>query len=350
MKIKISLLISIVTIFSAFSQFNFSGEVSDDYFNATAYLSLIENCNKKSLFLTESIIKKSNINKQGIFIFKGDFLSDKNRIYKIHIDNCNDAISDYKHFLNHCDDSKEIIFIANNNDNIYFPLNNLSQIFCDIQQASTTNIAILKIEDFHNNLLNNLKNTKSDRQRKTVYFNHFIELQKFSKQFNEPLTELYTFYLYANENAISREFYLKDLKTSNYYNNLLSQLKISYPNTSYTSNYQTSLIKDQYPLLKSKQVTYKYLAIFLGVLLLISILINIKNKKKSVTIDPIKDYKNILTTQEQKVFELMLNNSNKEIASKLFVSVSTIKSHINSIYSKLSITSRKEIADFFNIP
>jgi len=39
--------------------------------------------------------------------------------------------------------------------------------------------------------------------------------------------------------------------------------------------------------------------------------------------------------------------SNKEIADSLFISVSTVKSHINAIYTKLSITSRKEIPSFF---
>ena len=41
--------------------------------------------------------------------------------------------------------------------------------------------------------------------------------------------------------------------------------------------------------------------------------------------------------------------TNKEIAEQLFISLSTVKSHINTIYSKLSISSRKEIDQFFKL-
>ena len=73
----------------------------------------------------------------------------------------------------------------------------------------------------------------------------------------------------------------------------------------------------------------------------------LQSKKNKAVAKEVIDYKKILTTQEQKVFELMLENSNKEIADKLFVSLSTIKSHINNIYTKLSISSRKDINQFF---
>jgi len=51
-----------------------------------------------------------------------------------------------------------------------------------------------------------------------------------------------------------------------------------------------------------------------------------------------------LTPQEQKIVNLMLDNkSNKEMASELFVSVSTIKTHINNLYKKLGVSSREEM-------
>jgi len=61
------------------------------------------------------------------------------------------------------------------------------------------------------------------------------------------------------------------------------------------------------------------------------------------------DYKITLTPQEQKVFELMHKKfSNKAIADTLFISVSTVKTHINNIYAKLGISSRKEVDVFFS--
>ncbi len=53
-----------------------------------------------------------------------------------------------------------------------------------------------------------------------------------------------------------------------------------------------------------------------------------------------------LSIQEKKVFELLRTGaSNKEISSALNIEVSTVKSHISKIYSRLEIKSRKEIVN-----
>lgn len=53
-----------------------------------------------------------------------------------------------------------------------------------------------------------------------------------------------------------------------------------------------------------------------------------------------------LSKQERRVFDhLKKNKSNKEISSELHIEVSTVKSHINKIFSKLGVKSRKEIVD-----
>lgn len=50
-----------------------------------------------------------------------------------------------------------------------------------------------------------------------------------------------------------------------------------------------------------------------------------------------------LTNKEKEILSLITEGkSNKEIASELFVELSTVKTHINKIYSKLSITQRKQ--------
>ncbi len=50
-----------------------------------------------------------------------------------------------------------------------------------------------------------------------------------------------------------------------------------------------------------------------------------------------------LTKQEEKILQLIVQGqSNKEIASTLYVELSTVKSHINKLYSKLSVSKRSE--------
>ncbi len=51
-----------------------------------------------------------------------------------------------------------------------------------------------------------------------------------------------------------------------------------------------------------------------------------------------------LTKKEIEIFELLKQGkTNKEIASELFISVSTVKTHINNIFKKLNISNRNEI-------
>ena len=39
--------------------------------------------------------------------------------------------------------------------------------------------------------------------------------------------------------------------------------------------------------------------------------------------------------------------SNKEIASELFISLSTVKTHINNLYKKLDVSSRDDLKSLF---
>jgi LuxR family maltose regulon positive regulatory protein len=53
-----------------------------------------------------------------------------------------------------------------------------------------------------------------------------------------------------------------------------------------------------------------------------------------------------LTTREQEVLDLLAQRlSNQEIADKLFISITTVKSHIQNIYGKLNVNKRREAVD-----
>ena len=189
------------------AQFKFSGTVNEDFQSATAYLSVVDNYNKTDLFITEQIIQESKIDANGYFIFEGDFLNTKNKFYNIHIDKCATDINDFRHALDHCEDSHDILFIANNSNSIHFPLNNLAQVFCDIQSNNNYNNIIQKVDSLEEVLLTDLQHSKSDTQRKIIYETSFKKLQQFSSTFNEPLAELYAFQLYAATNLYTIGFF-----------------------------------------------------------------------------------------------------------------------------------------------
>jgi len=87
-------------------------------------------------------------------------------------------------------------------------------------------------------------------------------------------------------------------------------------------------------------------------LLLLSIGINIilvwnliKNRKGSKQVLPNLDQ---LTSKEREVLDLITaNKSNKDISSMMFVSDATVKTHINNIYRKLNVNSRKQVIELY---
>lgn len=65
-----------------------------------------------------------------------------------------------------------------------------------------------------------------------------------------------------------------------------------------------------------------------------------KRKEKLRKIDSFN-----LSPKEKEVAKLMLGKmKNKEIADKLFVELSTVKTHINSIYKKVEVENRDELS------
>ena len=90
---------------------------------------------------------------------------------------------------------------------------------------------------------------------------------------------------------------------------------------------------------ENKKQNYSFLfgiaGLFLG-----SILTFLFLKRKPQKSEPAE----VLTIQERKIFSLIqAGKSNKEISNELNIEISTVKSHINNIYSKMKINSRKEI-------
>ena len=79
----------------------------------------------------------------------------------------------------------------------------------------------------------------------------------------------------------------------------------------------------------------------LGVTVLLLVLVMVfqrRNRKKSVLPE--------LSKQETLVRNLILQGkSNKEIAGELFISLSTVKSHITSIYGKLNVSNRQQLLE-----
>lgn len=101
-------------------------------------------------------------------------------------------------------------------------------------------------------------------------------------------------------------------------------------------------------LINEAEIKYaysKWLNIILGILLIILCVFIAKSKRKET---PVLSLSKQETTIKTMIIE---GKSNKEIAEELFISLSTVKTHITNIYKKLNISNRVDlISKFKNTP
>lgn len=86
---------------------------------------------------------------------------------------------------------------------------------------------------------------------------------------------------------------------------------------------------------ENKTVLLLIVGLLLGILIVYFIWRNGLGKKKKLQ---------KLSIQERKIYELLREGaSNQEISDQCCIGLSTVKSHVSNIYSKLGVKSRKEI-------
>lgn len=350
MRLNTILFVLLLASVSTKAQYKFSGHIDNNKWHNHVYLSIIEDYRKISGIYPEQIVSKTPTDSTGYFEFLGNQLDNENRIYRIHVDNCDDDGQNENHFNGHCDNSKEIIFIAKNNDSIEFPFSFGKEMFCDIKSTNIKATMLTKVDSLKEEMKFAFHEFRSEANRKLNNKKWFKALQDYGAKLNEPLAELYIYTFLSDRGNDFHDFYLEDLEKNPYYDNLLDKLMERYPNTSYTKQFKSELTSDKF-MLSEKSNTFKFnWNYLLWLLLFISILLNIylwssSSKKHKHSLNHAES----LTKQEQNIVALIREGkSNKEIAEALFVSVSTIKTHVNNIFKKLKVQSRNEIKNIKN--
>jgi DNA-binding CsgD family transcriptional regulator len=333
------------------AQYQFSGYVDSQTKEGSVYLSVIEDYRKISGVYPEQIINKTIPDATGYFSFSGNNLPSENRIYRIHVDPCSEADQNTTHFSGHCPNSKEIVFIANNSDSISLPFSFDNEMFCKVLSKNEKANAFLKIDSLKHEMRFAFGTYRSEANRKINSKKWFSILQQFGEELHEPLAELYTYAFLSDRTQSLHSYYLEDLKTNPYYDELLKRLTETYPNSNYTTQYSEELASDEFIITANKTGKLPWWIYVVILVMLLSIVGNFyffgKLKKLTPPL-PIPPLDELLSKQEKKVLELILEDkSNKEIAAEMFVSVSTVKSHINNLYKKLNVSSREEVRLLF---
>jgi len=158
----------------------------------------------------------------------------------------------------------------------------------------------------------------------SINYENSVKLKVVADTCSNPLVSLYAIY--------QTDFQSDYLESSKFYEIYLS--KWENENSSYFKSF-----RQKFPIVKNSSTNNKstkyiiFLVSMVGVLL-IFILIYFRNKNEKIK---------QLSVQERKIFDLIRNGlSNKEISAECNIELTTVKSHVGSIYSKLKIKSRKE--------
>ncbi len=328
-----------------FGQYRFEGQVAEAHKNQKVYLSLVENYRKNSRVYLDQIIQKTIADSTGHFSFSGSQLSPQNQIYRIHVDGCEDQSFHNSHFLRACPQTESLLFIASNTDTLSLPLNNADQAFCEIRSTNPASTLLLEVAALKEEMIFDFMDYDSELSRSINFKKWFARFQEFGVNANEPLAELYIYDFLSDRTNETYATYLEELSTDSYYQALLTRLQNKYPQTKMASQYESELQSDLSLLNRenshSSNFDSGYLIFPALVLVFAAVGYYFQNKRKSSGENIALD---TLTSQERKIMDAILDGkSNKEIAAHFYISVSTVKSHINSIYKKLGLSSRTEI-------
>lgn len=340
-----SLITTLLLLPACYGQYFISGHIDTKQGNKTVYLSLLQ-YDEETLITESQVLFTTQADSTGYFEFKGQLLSEKDKLYRIHSN-----IDDSKglQLVSSSDKNNYHNFIFSNTDTIYFSKSG-THWFSHSQNTNKADKEWNTLKQFEAKLMPGYSEVKNKEAWQQA-INDFSKKTKTycNKNITHPLVKLLAFSAIKNNN-----FDLKNdfEKNPAFYNDLLNSLKSYYSEASYFLQFQDEIAKISNAIVQQKYSFHKNLNYGLGALVLImacSSFLLFRKWKAAQPKEALLEISNLtLTNQEEKIAKLILEDkSNKAIADELFISLSTVKTHIRNLYSKLNIANRQELADKF---
>lgn len=265
-----------------------------------------------------SEIARSVIDPQGNFSFSKSHFGEEDKVYRLALENQKwikgQSLSDRLYTLK--------TFILSAKDRMVFNQKNTAY--------ETTSLADKEWNKFKN-------------YEDSLHFKNFDAAQasqylKETKGYIKDSLQILLVKLVSIKTLDEKNLLEKDIQENPaYYQTLIEELKSSDLKPTYYTYLESKLKVYQYQKKDTFFTASLVLNIVLGLLLIILVVKWWRSKSKAIMPDEL-----MLSKQESAIKELILQDkSNKEIAAELFISVSTVKTHITSIYSKLQVSNRK---------
>ncbi|MCK9325971.1 MAG: helix-turn-helix transcriptional regulator [Bacteroidales bacterium] len=289
-----------------------------------AYLSLIPDFNQLYSISRKLMIQEAIITSSGDFLLDINSLPSEDHLYRIHFSKKDDSPAS---LIIGGVDENHLFLIANNRSNQRITIESDTRLIGRVRfEGYNPTLALQEINGIVG-FLDSLDNFCPDMNREFVRDAVHDRLRSYADTCDHPLISLYALYHSGiDTDAPSNRGYLRSYfrkwrgGESDYFRVFRSQL----------ANYQ----KPNVLIAVSGALT----ALLLGA----GGLAYYRRRKQSSR-NPYQS----LTVQERKVFSLIREGrSNKEISEICSISLSTVKSHVNSIYSKLRLTSRTDVMDY----
>ena len=325
-----------------YGQYSISGYLDTPEKNKRVYLCLLK-FNELNSIGPDQLLTSTVTDSLGYFSFEGSLLSDKHALYRIYANLDEDVegvqkydMEDFKNFHNFIFSNKDTIVFERNSKFWFSSNRNTNPIDKEWNAyGSYTDKLRQEFADFNYQNINNQTTEQYLRELKS-----FVIEKK-----THPLTTLILL------GSLPKNAFKKDLNDEpEFYVQLLGQLNNYYDNSFYAQQYK-SFLDDLYKSETREELAFfqklSYGLAILSLLFFASIVfLVLKLKQARTTQQTPVDFS--LTTQEEKVAELMIaDKTNKEIATELFISLNTVKTHVRNLYAKLEVGNRTEFVEKF---
>lgn len=337
--------ITFLVIPTCYGQYLISGYMDAAQKDKTVYLSLLK-YDEETMIIENQILFSTQTNSTGYYEFKGQLLSEKDKLYRIHSNSDN---AKGLQLIRDNDKNNYDNFIFSNKDTVYFSKSG-NNWFSVAKNTNKADKEWKNLKQFEEKLVQGYSEVKNKEVQQEAVNDFAQKVKAYSdKSVSYPLVKLLAF------SDIKRNHF--DLKTDfeknpDFYNHILNALKNYYSETSYYLQFQDEISKISNTIVQQNYSFHKKLNYVFGILVLLLSCISLLLFRKLSAMQPQKVREEIsnltLTNQEEKIAKLILEHkSNKEIADELFISLSTVKTHIRNLYAKLNVSNRQELADKF---
>jgi DNA-binding CsgD family transcriptional regulator len=341
MKLFISITFLFV-FFSGISQVDgVSGKISlPKGWSNKVYLSVKTNYRTIDIIDRSDIIASTVADSLGNFAFDSKYLSSEERIYQIHVSPEPDEVEVFM-----SDHSKNgfgrnfAVFVTNGKHPVEFTPSKNGKLFGPIVAFKTAS-AWQQLETIYSEFASN--SYRDERNKEDLFYSNYHDAIVYLIKDEHVLNKFIGCYYLLKEKANLSPAYLQSIDRHSKFLKTLEQASNKKSKHSQQLSKEVGLIRLQIDGLNETEElesTIEWLYILIIVMFSIMFILTI------IIIRLLRiansEIKLGLTQREEKIKQLIISGkSNKEIGAELFISVSTVKTHINTLYKKEGTPSR----------